>query len=54
MCEALLDLCGEACVAVADDLFTINFTVYAMPMDNQIQFMALCEFEQYFLQFFSY
>lgn len=43
MCEALLDVCGEACANVADDLFTINFTVYAMPVDNQIQFMAICE-----------
>lgn len=44
MCEALLDVCGEACARVADDLFTINYTVYAMPVDNTIEFMALCEY----------
>ncbi|XP_026725324.1 dynein assembly factor 5, axonemal [Trichoplusia ni] len=46
MCEALLDVCGEACTNVADDLFTINFTVYAMPVDNQIQFMAISNLDK--------
>ncbi|XP_073945026.1 dynein axonemal assembly factor 5 [Choristoneura fumiferana] len=39
--EAALDLCGEGCQVVADQLFTVNFTVYAMPVDDKIQFMAL-------------
>lgn len=46
VCEALMDLCGEACVSVANDLFVINFTVYAMPADNQIQFMALSNLDK--------
>ncbi|KAJ8727930.1 hypothetical protein PYW08_016315 [Mythimna loreyi] len=46
MCEALLDVCGDACAAVAEDLFTINFTVYAMPFDNTIQFMALSNLDK--------
>ncbi|CAH0579031.1 unnamed protein product [Chrysodeixis includens] len=46
MSEALLDVCGEACANVADDLFTINFTVYAMPVDNQIQFMAISNLDK--------
>lgn len=41
MCEALLDVCGEACAGVADELFTINFTVLAIPYDERIQFMAI-------------
>lgn len=46
VCEALMDLCGEACVSVANDLFVINFTLYAMPADNQIQFMALSNLDK--------
>ncbi|XP_075973416.1 dynein axonemal assembly factor 5 [Anticarsia gemmatalis] len=46
VCEALMDLCGEACVNVAHDLFVINFTVYAMPVDNQIQFMAFSNLDK--------
>ncbi|CAB3253838.1 unnamed protein product [Arctia plantaginis] len=46
VCEALMDVCGDACTAVANDLFTINFTVYAMPFDNQIQFMAISNLDK--------
>ncbi|KAH9640073.1 hypothetical protein HF086_016004 [Spodoptera exigua] len=46
MCEALLDVCGEACTEVADDLFTINFTVLAMPYDERIQFMAIANLDK--------
>ncbi|KAG6454786.1 dynein assembly factor 5, axonemal [Manduca sexta] len=46
VCEALMDLCGEACAAVADHLFTINFTVFAMPVDDQIQMMALSNLDK--------
>ncbi|XP_053607373.1 dynein axonemal assembly factor 5 [Plodia interpunctella] len=38
--EALMILCGEECAPIADEIFTIVFTVYAMPIDEQIQFMA--------------
>lgn len=41
--EALMDLCQEECLPVAEELFIISFTVYAMPVDDQIQIMALCE-----------
>lgn len=41
--EALMDLCKEQCVPVAEKLFVINFTVYSMPTDDEKQFMALCE-----------
>lgn len=42
--EALMDLCKEQCQPVAEDLFVISFTVYAMPVDDQIQIMALCKY----------
>ncbi|XP_047024632.1 dynein axonemal assembly factor 5 [Helicoverpa zea] len=45
-CEALLDVCGEACATVSEDLFTIIFSVYAMPFDNKIQFMALSNLDK--------
>ncbi|XP_068631779.1 dynein axonemal assembly factor 5 [Battus philenor] len=44
--EALMDLCGEECIPVAEDLFIINFTVYAMPFDDKIQFMALSNLDK--------
>ncbi|XP_037872856.1 dynein axonemal assembly factor 5 [Bombyx mori] len=44
--EALMELCGDECGSVANDLFTINFTVYAMPVDDQIQFMALSNLDR--------
>ncbi|KAJ0177017.1 hypothetical protein K1T71_007026 [Dendrolimus kikuchii] len=44
--EALMALCDEDCTAVAEDLFTINFTVYAMPVDEHIQFMALSNLDK--------
>ncbi|XP_072932239.1 dynein axonemal assembly factor 5 [Epargyreus clarus] len=44
--EALMDLCGEDCMPVAEELFIINFTVYAMPVDDQIQFMALSNLDK--------
>lgn len=46
MCEALLDVCGEACAGVADELFTINFTVLAIPYDERIQFMAIANLDK--------
>ncbi|XP_063618443.1 dynein axonemal assembly factor 5 [Cydia splendana] len=44
--EAVLDLCGEGCQRVAEELFTINFTVYAMPVDDKAQFMALSNLDK--------
>nr|ANG83464.1 HEAT repeat-containing protein [Biston betularia] len=44
--EAILDLCGESCISVAEQLFAINYTVYAMPVDGQIQFMALSNLDK--------
>ncbi|CAH2037929.1 unnamed protein product, partial [Iphiclides podalirius] len=44
--EALMNLCGEECVSVADELFIINFTVYSMPVDEKIQFMALSNLDK--------
>ncbi|XP_041977960.1 dynein axonemal assembly factor 5 [Aricia agestis] len=38
--ESLMDVCAAAVSAVAEQLFIINFTVYAMPSDEKIQFMA--------------
>ncbi|CAK1546977.1 unnamed protein product [Leptosia nina] len=46
VCEALMDLCKEDCTEVAEDLFIINFTVYAMPVDDNIQFMALSNLDK--------
>ncbi|XP_045497343.1 dynein axonemal assembly factor 5 [Colias croceus] len=46
VCEALMDLCKDDCVAVAEELFIINFTVYAMPVDDNIQFMALSNLDK--------
>ncbi|XP_028164932.1 dynein assembly factor 5, axonemal [Ostrinia furnacalis] len=44
--EALMDLCKEECLPVAEDLFVISFTVYAMPVDDQIQIMALSNLDK--------
>ncbi|XP_023943230.2 dynein axonemal assembly factor 5 [Bicyclus anynana] len=44
--EALMDLCKGDCVAVAEDLFIVNFTVYAMPYDDNVQFMALSNLDK--------
>ncbi|CAH0398042.1 unnamed protein product [Chilo suppressalis] len=44
--EALMDLCKKDCIPVAEDLFIINFTVYAMPVDDSIQFMALSNLDK--------
>ncbi|XP_045771313.1 dynein axonemal assembly factor 5 isoform X1 [Maniola jurtina] len=44
--EALMDLCADECVAVAERLFIINFTVYAMPYDDNMQFMALSNLDK--------
>ncbi|XP_061713504.1 dynein axonemal assembly factor 5 [Cydia pomonella] len=44
--EAVLDLCGEGCQRVLEELFTINFTVYAMPADDKAQFMALSNLDK--------
>ncbi|XP_047529870.1 dynein axonemal assembly factor 5 [Vanessa atalanta] len=44
--EALMDLCKDDCNSVAEQLFVINFTVYAMPCDDKIQFMALSNLDK--------
>nr|QFR37577.1 HEAT repeat-containing 2 [Phigalia pilosaria] len=44
--EAILELCGEACIPVGEQLFTINYTVYAMPVDGEIQFMAISNLDK--------
>ncbi|KAL4709945.1 hypothetical protein ACJJTC_003908 [Scirpophaga incertulas] len=44
--EALMDLCKEDCLAVAEDLFVINFTIYSMPVDDKIQMMALSNLDK--------
>ncbi|CAH0719593.1 unnamed protein product, partial [Brenthis ino] len=44
--EALMDLCKEDCKAVAEQLFIINFTIYAMPYDDKMQFMALSNLDK--------
>ncbi|CAG5051832.1 unnamed protein product [Parnassius apollo] len=44
--EALMNLCEEDCVSVAEELFIINFTVYAMPFDDNIQFMAVSNLDK--------
>ncbi|KAL0840952.1 hypothetical protein ABMA28_014745 [Loxostege sticticalis] len=44
--EALMDLCQEECLPVAEELFIISFTVYAMPVDDQIQIMALSNLDK--------
>ncbi|XP_034830515.1 dynein axonemal assembly factor 5 [Maniola hyperantus] len=44
--EALMDLCTGDCVAVAEQLFIINFSVYAMPHDDNMQFMALSNLDK--------
>ncbi|XP_013199371.1 dynein axonemal assembly factor 5 [Amyelois transitella] len=44
--EALMDLCGEDCSVVAEHIFTIVFNVYAMPVDDQVQFMALSNLDK--------
>ncbi|GBP34964.1 Dynein assembly factor 5, axonemal [Eumeta japonica] len=44
--EALMDLCGEACRPCARELFIISFTVYAMPADDKIAFMALSNLDK--------
>ncbi|XP_052759534.1 dynein axonemal assembly factor 5 [Galleria mellonella] len=44
--EALMQLCGDACAPVFDQLFTVCFTVYAMPVDDHIQLMALSNLDK--------
>ncbi|XP_049868771.1 dynein axonemal assembly factor 5 isoform X2 [Pectinophora gossypiella] len=44
--EALMDLCGEECTPVFEELFIINFTVYAMPVNDEIQFLALANLDK--------
>ncbi|CAG9584590.1 unnamed protein product [Danaus chrysippus] len=44
--EALMDLCKEDCNEVAEHLFIINFTVYAMPYDEKMQFMSLSNLDK--------
>ncbi|CAG9093332.1 unnamed protein product [Plutella xylostella] len=44
--DATLTLCDSDCRAVAAQLFTACFTVYAMPHDNKIQFMALSNLDK--------
>ncbi|CAG9786356.1 unnamed protein product [Diatraea saccharalis] len=44
--EALIDLCKEECLPVAEELFIINFTVYAMPVDDNLQFMAISNLDK--------
>ncbi|XP_050345777.1 dynein axonemal assembly factor 5 isoform X2 [Nymphalis io] len=44
--EALMDLCKDDCKSVAEQLFIINFTVYAMPCDDKIQLMALSNLDK--------
>ncbi|XP_039753956.1 dynein assembly factor 5, axonemal [Pararge aegeria] len=44
--ESLMDLCGDNCLIVADQLFVINFTVYAMPYDDKMQIMALSNLDK--------
>nr|AGC92707.1 HEAT repeat-containing protein 2-like protein [Heliconius erato] len=44
--EALMDLCKEKCKMVAEHLFIINFTIYAMPYDDSMQFMALSNLDK--------
>ncbi|XP_045535643.1 dynein axonemal assembly factor 5 [Papilio machaon] len=44
--EALMSLCGQDCAPVYEDLFIINFTVYAMPYDDKMQFMALSNLDK--------
>ncbi|XP_059059112.1 dynein axonemal assembly factor 5 [Achroia grisella] len=44
--EALMQLCGEACAPVFHQLFMICFTMYAMPVDDHIQFMALSNLDK--------
>ncbi|KPJ02619.1 HEAT repeat-containing protein 2 [Papilio xuthus] len=44
--EALMSLCGQDCAPVYEDLFIINFTVYAMPYDDKMQFLALSNLDK--------
>ncbi|XP_022120793.2 dynein axonemal assembly factor 5 [Pieris rapae] len=46
VCDALMDLCKDDCGEIAEDLFIINFTVYAMPVDDNMQFMALSNLDK--------
>lgn len=48
-----MSLCGRECAPVYEDLFIINFTVYAMPYDDKMQFMALCMYELFGLTWVS-
>lgn len=42
--ESLMNVCKEQCEPVFEDLFIISFTVYAMPVDDEIQILALCKY----------
>ncbi|KAI5635449.1 dynein assembly factor 5, axonemal [Phthorimaea operculella] len=44
--ESLLDLCKSDCEPVFEQLFIINYTVYAMPFDDKIAFMALSNLDK--------
>ncbi|XP_050670875.1 dynein axonemal assembly factor 5 [Leptidea sinapis] len=46
VCESLMDLCKSDCTEVAEQLFIINFSVYAMPVDDNIQFMAISNLDK--------